>query len=210
MVSATTSGSSPNPFSRSAETGKSLASQITRACISASSRVTLPSRRPSRPADAPLEVASAANPNAAIILAEPPSHTLAMTNASGAACRARNCFALWIWVTVIPLLLVSAPGHAGNGLLIQPRPNTVSNPTWEDEDLPHSTYVIECMGTADFSPTGKFEAASIRKHPSAVSRERVFSNAEALDGFRSPSRPYRHPAASPASAPASQLPSPRW
>ena len=101
----TTSGASPKPFSRSAETGKSVASQITRACASASSRVTRPSRRPSRPADAPLEVASAGNPSAAIILAEPPSHTLAITNASGASCRERNCFALSARVTVIRRLL---------------------------------------------------------------------------------------------------------
>src|SRR5215470_9155022 len=149
MVSATTSGASPNPFSRSAETGKSVAPQITRACTSASSRVTRPSRRPRRPADAPLEVASAANPNAAIIRAEPPSHTLAMTNASGAVCRARNCFALWVWVTVIRFLLVSAAGHAAKRFLIQTRLDTVSNPTCEDEGVPHST-VIERIATAEF------------------------------------------------------------
>src|SRR5271169_4940935 len=82
MVSATIAGASPKPFSRSAETGRSVAPQITRGWVNASSRVTLPSRRPSTPAEAPLEVASAANPSPAIIRAEPPSHTLAMTNAS--------------------------------------------------------------------------------------------------------------------------------
>ena len=35
IVSATTSGASPNPFSRSAETGKSVASTIDRACANA-------------------------------------------------------------------------------------------------------------------------------------------------------------------------------
>ena len=94
------SGELPNPFSRSAETGRSLASQITRAWAIASSRVTRPSRRPSKPADAPLEVANALKPIAAIIRAEPPSHTFAMTNGSGDSCRARNCLALSAWVTL--------------------------------------------------------------------------------------------------------------
>src|SRR5215831_2050956 len=39
VVVATTSGESPNPFSKSAETGKSVASTIMRACASASSHV---------------------------------------------------------------------------------------------------------------------------------------------------------------------------
>src|SRR5271169_6474651 len=47
IVSATISGASPKPFSRSAETGRSVASQITRDWANASSRVTRPSRRPS-------------------------------------------------------------------------------------------------------------------------------------------------------------------
>ncbi len=84
IVSATTAGVSPKPFSRSAETGRSVASQMIRACAIASSRVTFPSRRPSVPAEAPEEVASAANPSDAIMRAEPPSQTLAMTKAPGA------------------------------------------------------------------------------------------------------------------------------
>jgi hypothetical protein len=58
IVSATILGASPKPFSKSAETGRSVASQITRAWANASSRVTRPSRRPGKPADAPLEVAT--------------------------------------------------------------------------------------------------------------------------------------------------------
>ena len=54
MVSATTEGASPKHFSRSAETGRSVASTIMRALASNSSRVTLPSRLPSAPALAPL------------------------------------------------------------------------------------------------------------------------------------------------------------
>ena len=83
MVSATTEGASPKHFSRSAETGRSVASTIMRALASDSSRVTLPSRLPSTPALAPLEVASAGKPSAARTRAEPASHGLAITNARG-------------------------------------------------------------------------------------------------------------------------------
>ena len=83
IVSATASGAFEKPFSRSADTGRSVAATIVWQCASASSRLTLPSRRPSTPAWAPLDVASAGKPRAASARAEPPSHALAMTNARG-------------------------------------------------------------------------------------------------------------------------------
>ena len=94
MVSAAASGASPKPFSRSAETGRSVAAAMAPQCASASSRVTAPSRRPSTPACAPLEVASAGNPSAARARAEPASHAFAITNARGPRCRARRVAAL--------------------------------------------------------------------------------------------------------------------
>ena len=76
-------GASPKPFSRSADTGRSVASTIARACESASARVTWPSTRPSTPAEAPDDVASAANPTALSMRADPASQALAMTKVSG-------------------------------------------------------------------------------------------------------------------------------
>src|SRR5258708_36121975 len=88
MVSAASSGASPKPRSRSADTGRSVASTIARACASASSRVTCPSRRPNVPADAPLDVASAMKPKPASTRAEPASHGFPMTNAFDPWCSA--------------------------------------------------------------------------------------------------------------------------
>src|SRR5262249_13816614 len=78
-VSAATLGSSPKPFSRSAETGRSVASTMARAWARASSRCTLPSRRPRMPAEAPLEVASAGKPRPARMRAEPASQGVGIT-----------------------------------------------------------------------------------------------------------------------------------
>src|SRR5471032_638214 len=101
MVSAVASAPSPKPFSRSAATGRSVASTISLALARASSRLTLPSRLPSTPALAPLDVASASKPMPASMRAEPPSHGLAITKAPGASCRARNFLALSAWLTVM-------------------------------------------------------------------------------------------------------------
>src|SRR5947208_2390130 len=90
MVSAAASGASPKPFSRSADTGSSVACTMARAWASASSRVTLPSRRPRVPAQAPLEVASAWKPSPARMRAEPASQGFGITNAPGPWCRARK------------------------------------------------------------------------------------------------------------------------
>ena len=105
IVSATTAGVSPKHFSRSADTGRSVASTIMRALASDSSRVTLPSRLPSTPALAPLEVASAWKPSAASTRAEPASHGLAITNARGPSWSARKRAALSLWLVVISGLL---------------------------------------------------------------------------------------------------------
>ena len=79
MVSATVSGACPKPFSRSAATGQALTDTMSPAWVSASSRVTSPSSLPSVAAHAALEVASASNPSACMMAAEPPSQTLGMT-----------------------------------------------------------------------------------------------------------------------------------
>ncbi len=104
MVSAAASGASPKPFSRSAETGSSVAATIARACASASSRVTLPSRRPSVPAQAPLDVARAAKPSPARTRAEPASQGLGITKALDRSCSARKRTALSCWLIVMELL----------------------------------------------------------------------------------------------------------
>src|SRR6516164_5990925 len=67
----------------------------------------MPSRRPSTPAEAPLEVASAGKPSPARIRAEPASHALAMTKNPGAWCNARNRSAFSCWLDVISGLLAN-------------------------------------------------------------------------------------------------------
>src|SRR4051812_39094608 len=89
MARAVSAGASPKPFSRSAETGRSVAAQMIFDCAMDSSIETLPSRRPSVPADAPLDVASAGNPSEARMRAVPPSQQLAMRNVPD-ACRSRK------------------------------------------------------------------------------------------------------------------------
>src|SRR5579883_3149050 len=89
---ATASGASPNPFSRSAETGKLVAFTIMRAWASASSRVRPPSRFPIAHADAALEVAKAWNPSPARMRAEPISHGFGMMNVLSWRARKRAPF----------------------------------------------------------------------------------------------------------------------
>src|ERR1017187_2406394 len=98
MVSATVSGSSPNPFSRSPDTGRSVASTRAGACAMHSLRATRPSRLPSTAAEAALEVASALKPRAASTRAEPASQGLGIRKAPGPWCRALKRAALALWV----------------------------------------------------------------------------------------------------------------
>src|SRR5262249_7967977 len=116
MVSAAADGASPKPFSRSAETGRSVAATMARAWASASSRATLPSRRPSTPAAAPLDVASAWKPSAARARAEPASPGVGITKAPGPSWRAGNRMALSLWVAVmggVPLREPKPPRRPG-------------------------------------------------------------------------------------------------
>src|SRR5580765_8374225 len=95
IVSAAASGACPYPFSRSAATGRSVASTIALALERASSRVTepSPSRRPSVNASPALVVVRASKPRPARIRAVPASHGLGMTNASGRSWSTWNRFA---------------------------------------------------------------------------------------------------------------------
>src|SRR6516162_6116163 len=68
----------------------------------------MPSRRPSTPAEAPLEVASAGKPSPARIRAEPASHALAIRKNPGAWCSARNRSAFWCWLDAMSGLLAIA------------------------------------------------------------------------------------------------------
>src|SRR5580658_4796986 len=106
MVSATTSGRSPKPCSRSAASGSDVAAMIACACFSASSRVSSPSSLPRVAAAAELDVASASNPSPAITHAEAPSHTLGMTNAPGRwwSARKRCAFSACVSLTADPPL----------------------------------------------------------------------------------------------------------
>src|SRR6266511_3911311 len=99
-VSATSAGSSPKAFSRSAETGRSVASTIEAAWPTASSRVTDPSSRPRVAAWPLLVVASAWNPSEASSLAEPWSHALGISSGRSPWCRARNLVAFSAWSVI--------------------------------------------------------------------------------------------------------------
>ena len=94
MVSATPDGSSAKPFSRSAETGRSVAATMTAECTMASSRLTEPSLRPKVAAKPELVVARASNPSDASSLAEPRSQGFGIRSGSPARCMARNRCAL--------------------------------------------------------------------------------------------------------------------
>src|SRR6185312_7129301 len=65
----------------------------------------MPSRRPSIPADAPLDVASATKPSPARMRAEPASQALPIRKAPGWACNAWKRLALSAWVAVMVRLL---------------------------------------------------------------------------------------------------------
>ena len=92
-VSETISGELPNPFSRSAETGRPLGladhSRLGHRLVARD-----PAVASAQPADAPLDVANALKPIAAIIRAEPPSHTFAMTKAPGGLVQGAELFGL--------------------------------------------------------------------------------------------------------------------
>ena len=115
IVSATVSGASPKPFSRSAATGRSVASTIIRALASVSSRVTAfsPSRRPRLNASPPLVVVSASKPRPASMRAVPASHGFGMTNAPGRVCNARKRSAFCACVTVDLDASMGAVWHGG-------------------------------------------------------------------------------------------------
>jgi len=94
IVSATSADSSAKAFSRSAETGRSVAATITAACTRASSLLTEPSLRPRVAAKPELVVARASKPSDASSLAEPRSHGFGNRSGSPARCKARNRSAL--------------------------------------------------------------------------------------------------------------------
>src|SRR5215468_4617095 len=99
-VRATPPGSPAKQFSRSAETGSSVAATIAAACARASSRLTEPSRRPSVAANPELVVASAWNPREASSFADPWSHGFGSSNGFPGRCRSRNCPAFSVWVVI--------------------------------------------------------------------------------------------------------------
>lgn len=92
----------PNPLSRSADTGKSVAFTIVRACVRASSRVNDPSLLPRAQAEAALDVASASNPEPARMRVEATSHGFGITNAPGLSCRMRKRTAFSFCFTLMP------------------------------------------------------------------------------------------------------------
>src|SRR6185369_12496637 len=100
-------GSSAPQFSRSALTGRSVASAIIRQFSMMASRLTV--ALPSVLARPRLVVASASNPIAASNFAVPASHGLGMMKAPGRACSARNASAFSIWVRIGNLRLVCWP-----------------------------------------------------------------------------------------------------
>src|SRR5215471_5157830 len=91
-VSAQDCGSSPNPFSRSADTGRLVASTMARAFASVSSRpmAAAPSGLPIEKAYPALVVASASNPSDASSFADPASHGFGTGNTPGRSCSLRK------------------------------------------------------------------------------------------------------------------------
>ncbi|CAM5559882.1 hypothetical protein SALBM311S_03594 [Streptomyces alboniger] len=83
MVSATSSGVSPNPLSRSAVTGRVVAATIDLALSRMFSRVREPSGRPQAWARPAPVVASAEKPSPVRTRAVPASHGLGTTKGSG-------------------------------------------------------------------------------------------------------------------------------
>src|SRR5215469_12006599 len=81
----------------------STASAMARQWARAWSRVSLPSRRPCAPAEAPLEVARASKPRLARTRAEPASQGLGMRKAPGCWWRAAKRRGFWDWVVDIKL-----------------------------------------------------------------------------------------------------------
>src|SRR4051794_14858831 len=106
MVSATPSGSWANAFSRSAETGRSVAAAIAAAWPIASSRVTPPSSRPSVAAWPLLVVASASKPSEPSRTAEPASHGLGMSSGAPGRWSSRKRAAFSAWALIALLLVV--------------------------------------------------------------------------------------------------------
>src|SRR3954453_7002735 len=82
IASAASSGAGPCPFSRSTETGRSVARSSACVCSITSSSVAAPSGRPSVNAKPELVLASALKPSAARTLAEPASQGFGMTKVS--------------------------------------------------------------------------------------------------------------------------------
>src|SRR5439155_2196132 len=104
-------GSSAPQFSRSALTGRSVASAIVRQFSMMASRLTV--ALPSVLARPRLVVASASNPIAASSFAVPASQGLGMMKAPGRVCSARSASAFSIWVRIGNLRLVCWPVLVG-------------------------------------------------------------------------------------------------
>ena len=116
IVSATSSGAWPNPFSRSAETGRSVAAATARECASASSRDSsaVPSgrgRRQPRRSTSPGPGSRAERG----VRAEPASKALAMTKTPGPSCRARRRAALSAWEEVMRTIVAASRAAREHG-----------------------------------------------------------------------------------------------
>src|SRR5690348_4436141 len=122
IVSAASSGDSPNPSSRSAATGRSVASAMSFAFASVSSRVTEPSPScfPMVKARPALVVVSASNPRPARIFAVPASQGFGMTKMPGRLWSAWNRRPFSAWVTDMRIFL-------SGGTTIEQQPHSKSN-----------------------------------------------------------------------------------
>jgi hypothetical protein len=102
-------GSQPDGFGRIlrliAKAVFKVSATIAAAFAMMASRPSAPSRNPAENAAPALVEASASNPSAARMRAEPASHGLGMTKAPGRSCRARNA------ATLAAVLLVLAIAH---------------------------------------------------------------------------------------------------
>src|SRR5262245_4439782 len=140
MVSSALSGLSPLPFSRSAETGRSVALASSRQWWIIASKPTSPSRRPREKAKPALVVASALKPNDASSLAVPMSQGLGMTNAPAASCSARK---------VLPLSMISSRLAMVLSLILTIRAGSDKHSATPPGNTPDRKRIARCLSRSE-------------------------------------------------------------
>src|SRR5512135_2254610 len=166
IVSAAASGESPYPFSRSAATGRSVASTICRAFSSASFRPTDPSGLPSENASPALVVVSASKPRLSRIFPVPASQGFGMTKAPGRSWRAWKRTAFSAWVTLMRWILPGRGCQAGVPPRFEPSAPCDETDDRGDDGAPWGGRQSSSMDVVYLHPGG----GAMADIPSSVSR----------------------------------------